>query len=820
MLLALVVAAEEQPRLVHDVQGITAHGSLPRIWTSSGTTTWFTASTARSTREIFRTDGTRAGTVQLTFGKGSPYPHHDQSYNSGAFVGVVNGKLVYGGSDPYGGGLYALDMNGGTPVLLEDLTSHHLENGVVLDGWLYFNARSWGRGEYRMWRTDGTPEGTQELDVLLDYSEARLYLAGDRIFFFGRTELGSGLHVTRGTRATTTLLHPFDAWSMGWYLVPFHVRTVGDRLVFWMSPSRSELWGTDGTPEGTKVLGDFHTYGPLRILGGRLFFQGPENLVWSTDGTPEGTRETGLVPAFDNSIQGGTVLGAELFFYVDRNNVMTLYGSGGTPETTRALMSGTRNTLPARGLVAGGVYYFVYDDGVHGAELWRTDGVTAPRMVTDLNPGKASGIGYELVAVARSDGSVLLAGTHRDSSTEPWITDGTAEGTRLLINVAAEDFTSYSGSPEHLQASGHRVFFTASTNDGAVIGVSDGLRTTTMPAGGSSVATAVASRGRYFFSTDAGFFATDGTSTTHLEDFRAALHRVPGGVVFGRHVPKGGISLGYEILFSDGTLSGTRVIRGLTPEPSHYWMQAAGDRVWLADGKRFFVTDGASPPVEITPAEPVAGYLRDAIRAGTLDYLVETRSSSPEVRVWRSDGTSAGTRVLVARSGGTGQHGYFVGATERHVYFVINREIFVSDGTPEGTITLPAPPPPCKSQGVLGETLLFGDGRSLWRTDGTAAGTTKLMTFPRDHCPELVAHGGRVYFDGEDAEHGQELWQSDGTVDGTRLVADIVPGTGSSWPGRFTAAGDRLFFTATTEIGRELWILGGPEVVKRRAIRR
>ena len=148
-------------------------------------------------------------------------------------------------------------------------------------------------------------------------------------------------------------------------------------------------------------------------------------------------------------------------------------------------------------------------------------------MVVDLNPGKASSIGYELVAAARSDGSVVLAATHRDNSTEPWITDGTPEGTRLLINVAAEDFTSYSGRPEHLQASGHRVFFTASTNDGAVIGVSDGLRTTAMPAGGSSVVTAVASRGRYFFSTDTAFFATDGTSTTQLHDSPAGPHRVP-----------------------------------------------------------------------------------------------------------------------------------------------------------------------------------------------------------------------------------------------------------------------------------------------------
>ena len=59
-----------------------------------------------------------------------------------------------------------------------------------------------------------------------------------------------------------------------------------------------ELWATDGTPEGTRLVKDVNPEGssnPRRMtaFGGRLFFfadtpQGRE--LWRSDGTPEGTE--------------------------------------------------------------------------------------------------------------------------------------------------------------------------------------------------------------------------------------------------------------------------------------------------------------------------------------------------------------------------------------------------------------------------------------------------------------------------------------------------------------------------------------------------
>jgi ELWxxDGT repeat protein len=47
---------------------------------------------------------------------------------------------------------------------------------------------------------------------------------------------------------------------------------------------------------------------------------------------------------------------------------------------------------------------------------------------------------------------------------------------------------------------------------------------------------------------------------------------------------------------------------------------------------------------------------------------------------------------------------------------------------------------------------------------------------------ELTVMNGRLFFGAYDSTRGAELWSSDGTITGTKLVADIFPSTGSSFP--------------------------------------
>ena len=122
--------------------------------------------------------------------------------------------------------------------------------------------------------------------------------------------------------------------------------------------------------------------------------------------------------------------------------------------------------------------------------------------------------------------------------------------------------------------------------------------------------------------------------------------------------------------------------------------------------------------------------------------------------------------------------------------------------------------------GALGDYLYFQqsdatNGGELWRTDGTAAGTTLVKdiyagsdgSYPYGFTP----FGDYLYFYANDGTNGSELWRTDGTAAGTTLVKDInTNGTDSSNPGSLQALGAHLYFSASdVSSGWELWRTDG-----------
>jgi ELWxxDGT repeat protein len=76
----------------------------------------------------------------------------------------------------------------------------------------------------------------------------------------------------------------------------------------------------------------------------------------------------------------------------------------------------------------------------------------------------------------------------------------------------------------------------------------------------------------------------------------------------------------------------------------------------------------------------------------------------------------------------------------------------------------------------------------------------------------------RLFFVGNDGEHGTEPWVSDGSELGTRLARDIVPGLDGSGPSSLTPSGARAYFSAfSPDGGEELWISDGSEDGTRQA---
>jgi ELWxxDGT repeat protein len=70
----------------------------------------------------------------------------------------------------------------------------------------------------------------------------------------------------------------------------------------------------------------------------------------------------------------------------------------------------------------------------------------------------------------------------------------------------------------------------------------------------------------------------------------------------------------------------------------------------------------------------------------------------------------------------------------------------------------------------------------------------------------LIDLNGTVYFSADDATNGRELWKSDSTAAGTKLVKDVNPNAATSKPSLLTEFKDALFFWADDGThSKELW---------------
>lgn len=101
-------------------------------------------------------------------------------------------------------------------------------------------------------------------------------------------------------------------------------------------------------------------------------------------------------------------------------------------------------------------------------------------------------------------------------------------------------------------------------------------------------------------------------------------------------------------------------------------------------------------------------------------------------------------------------------------------------------------------------------GDELWCTDGASAANTRLVkdinsgssySSPQN----LTSFNNLLYFTANDGTNGYELWRSDGTTNGTFMVADLIPGFGSSYPSDFQVLNGKLIFTVDEDFDYSVW---------------
>jgi ELWxxDGT repeat protein len=846
-------AANDTPYLVRDFPGpIRASGSLGALWTTLGNISWFVADSGDGRgSQVWKTDGTSIGTIRAT----DVIARRD-GHVRGGFVGTVNGRLLYGGEDAQGGALFSLAQNGGAPVPLIRTEAYQLESGVMYRGALYFAADATQGGVEKgreLWRTDGTSAGTTSADLHPgeqgSIAHSQLEVAGEWIIFAGATEVGKGIFRTDGTVAGTTRLAPFPADND-----PQHANltSFGNSVVFvipGLTTFTDELWITDGTPSGTRrfMEGAWNFRGHA-VLDGKLIFEmsrtGGDTALWITDGTAEGTRRLNDIVTRNASLAiAGDVVGEKYFFFgadpdTDDFRDFALFTTKAIPNTTEKVRGG----LDLGHFIFGGVawngrFYFGVEDVEYGKEWWSSDGTAAgTRMVGDVYPGTRSGFatGY---ALRRSDG--LFTGLEGPSGHEPWIIDGTAAGTRLLKNIGL-DVPRPGSNPRMLVAGAERLFFLAEHAYDRVIGRSNGT------AGGTSIGAvsmladwavydAVAAGNRTFLQV-ASLSGTRLLSSDGSENGSALLSTHVGSIAsFADGILFQELS-DNSARFSNGTPGGTHVIAPPEAYPDGGWQPySANGLAWFTRYSQLAVSDGAAGMriVESADATVQRGTIHNVIEGPNktyfLDDIYDGEQGGSLYRLWRTDGTREGTRIVKTFSTLPQR---FAESSDR-LFFVVGNTLWSTDGTEGNTIALPATggPRSClvgAEMAAAGNQMVWYarqiDGSFiLWKSDGTLDGTMKLLALDKalsgDGCPTVATFEQRAYFPGFDAQHGAELWVSDGTVAGTHMHADVFPGVPGSEPQELTTAAGHLFFSADApEIGRELWAIGNRAQPRRRAV--
>ena len=830
------LAAAQPASLVKDIHtGLlppSDRGSFPDQIVEAGGVIFFTASDRIHGLELWRTDGTAAGTflIRDIF----PGPFGSSPTELIEFRGELYFKAMDGSR---GFELWKSDGTTEGTVLVADVEPEGSSDPyelTVLGDHLYFTAFSHATGE-ELWRTDGTAAGTE---LVLDANPGpessffsfsvfpEMIAAGDALYYAAWDEAGLELWRSDGTAAGTARLA--DVYPGAESSHPAGLAEAGGVVYFraFDNEAGGELWKTDGTTAGTVSVGDLRP-GPgssnpngLAEFGGALFFtadagQGPE--IWKATGA----GITPLIPLGGVTTLGEPqfqALGGHLFFRAGDARGYELWKTDGTPEGTSLVADihpGAGSSFPEGLTVLGSELFFRAADSVGDFELWRSDGTAAGTAeVVDLgssfggsDPGGLAGIGGVLYFHA-TDGGIL--------GFELWRSDGTAAGTRLVADLnpaAGSAFFNFSFThPRPVELNGLLITVAFEEATGFELWRSDGTAAGTFlvadlrpgPDSGFSTLSRLARAGGfvYFIASESGvpkLWRTDGTAagTVPVTDLCFGcsggedLEGIGSKLFFTLDGPGG-----REPWTSDGTAAGTGRLADINPGPGGSFptgFTAAGGTVFFTasdgvTGFELWKTDGTTAgTVRVTDLNPGPAHSSSSQLVAFKGALYLTATDGVRgAELWRTDGTAAGT-VLVKD--------IHPPSTSPFVRFVAPRDL-----TAAGNLLF----------FVAGG--LTPTGSELWRSDGTPGGTflvRDILPGPGGSLPgELTAVGPKLLFAASDGLRGQELWVSDGTVAGTRMVQDIAPGVQSSIPTYPTVAGANVFFIAyQPETGRELWKL-------------
>lgn len=413
-------------------------------------------------RQLWKSDSTGAGTVVV-----AEFPPLSGSWGSPLSSLTPVGRQLFFTleDDAHGRELWVSDGTGGGTRLVADLTpgpgNSALEPLVAVGGRLFFfrtvGADTGQPGRAELWTSDGTATGTVRVRDFGPGTSARsdrVIARGGTLFFILALSDGTyELWKSDGSGAGTLRLRSFESTPLG--SAPESLRVAG-RFVYFIADEPAhgnELWRTDGTVAGTELVEDF-TPGPagsfprlLDVARGRLFFTvrdpgGSVERLFSVRvggcGHCEPTLVTSLPNPFAGRLEvssfitafattGDKLFFSQAFFYTGPAPIRhQLWVTDGTESGTTLLHQGlslsdefTTELLAVDGLLLFPANFPANPGGFVNTEPWVSDGtVRGTRLLQELNPGPLSSMPY---AFTRVNDRVFFIAGHGDQTYALWV---------------------------------------------------------------------------------------------------------------------------------------------------------------------------------------------------------------------------------------------------------------------------------------------------------------------------------------------------------------------------------------------------------------
>jgi ELWxxDGT repeat protein len=725
--------------------------------------------------ELWKADDTGAEVIDLVPGPESSFPED---------LTVAGDRLLFRresslwSSDGTAEGSHALTDANGDPIRAASLKA-----GTSTYALFTFDGG--------VWRTDGTAGGTQRLASILGVIDETVHI-GETTFF----RIAYAIYRTDGTAAGTSIVTPstvtgFELGTLGDTLI-----FVGDDLEHGL-----ELWKSDGTPQGTSVILDIvqgrrGSYpGSLTTIGHYVYFttdlyEGTTQYreLWRTDGTARGTVELEENSDWGHNPKLGIALGNEALLI----GAGSLWRSDGTPKGTVRL---PLVSIPSRPFAElnGAIIFDGCDD--RGCEPWRTRGTPESTVqLADIAPTTSTASSNpRQLTLALGKVFFLADGineTNHYAETKLWASDGTRFGTQVVRG-------DYFGSPSKiLGGCGGLLYYLVEPNGLlATDGTFSGTRH--IPIGDLFFTvilqqTACLGDTFYFFTTGAnggglaytrGTAATTGSLMQGFSNFPMVSWR--GNVFFGAPFP-----VNSSLWMIDGVKD---AVIQVTAAPR-------GPRAFVGSSSRavFFTTIGATTlystdgtregTVELLPIRSDQFMFLRVIEDVLYFIGPETSDGLQANSLWSSDGTPGGTKIVKTFAGTIDPEIASIGEV---LYCVASGQLFRLDVRSRGVTATSLVGPVYGSNPheltAVGNRLYFAyahdtdpyatgaRGTELWVSDGTPEGTTMFADIEPGRegsdPAELTVLGQKLIFSAQTKRYGRELWALDTTEFGRRRAA-------------------------------------------------